>query len=114
MSDCRTDAKAHRSVNVGKVDVFTSVSVSKAQALKVLEEASEVVEATKRVISDIEEGERIGMARHEFVTGSRDDLLDEIADVVQASMNLASALGAVDFTGRMQECRKRNERRGRM
>lgn len=114
MSDCRTDAKAHRPVNVGKVAVFTSVSVSKAQALKVLEEASEVVEATKRVVSDIEEGERIGMSRHEFVTGSRDDLLDEIADVVQASMNLASALGAVDFTDRMQDCRKRNERRGRM
>ena len=57
---------------------------------------------------------RLGIARNEFVTGSRDDLLDEIADVVQASMNLASALGVVDFTGHMHECRKRNERRGRM
>lgn len=45
MSDCRTDDRAHRAVNVGKVSVFPSASVSKAQALKVLEEASEVVEA---------------------------------------------------------------------
>ena len=44
----------------------------------------------------------------------RDDLLDEIADVVQASMNLASALGIVDFTERMRMCRVRNEKRGRM
>ncbi len=115
MSDCSADNRARRkTVTVGKVAVFPDMKPTKEQALKVLEEAAEVVEAWKTYDRDKAEGVRIGVARHEYITGSRDDLLNEIADVVQAAMNLASALGVVDFTERMSACKARNERRGRM
>ena len=115
MSDCSADNRARRkTVNVGKVAVFREVKDDKAQALKVLEEAAEVVEAWKAYSEAKAAGEAMGVPRHEIAMGARDDLLDEIADVVQASMNLASALGIVDFTERMRMCRVRNEKRGRM
>lgn len=116
MSDCSLEPRrrAVKAVSVGKVAVFRDVRPDKAQALKVLEEAAEVVEAWKAYDRDKRAGDELGMPRHEHVTGSRDDLLDEIADVVQASMNLAAAMGVVDFSDRMRECMLRNERRGRM
>lgn len=116
MSDCSSDirrTRSRKSVRVGQVAVFAGVESDKAQALKVLEEASEVVEAWKKCDNDRKEGEAMGLPRHEHVTGSRDDLLNEIADVVQAAMNLAAAEGVADFSERMNQCRIRNERKGR-
>ena len=41
-------------------------------------------------------------------------LLDECADVIQAVSNLVAALNVVDFAPYMDDCRERNEERGRL
>ena len=41
-------------------------------------------------------------------------LLNECADVIQATCNLVSAYGVSEFRTRMADCRLRNEERGRM
>ena len=78
-------------VKLTNVQTFPSAEPTKEQALKVLEEAAEVVEAFKR-------GE---------------DANEEIADTIQASCNLASALGVTDLTPYLAQCEERNRRRGR-
>lgn len=93
---------APRAVHVGSVATFESVKPDKAQALKVLEEASEAYAAWQ----DWANGE-------DFKPYYRSDLLDEIADVIQAACNLAAALGVTDLTPYMEECRIRNRKRGR-
>lgn len=93
---------APRAVRVGCVATFASAKPDKAQALKVLEEASEVYAAWQDWAND-----------EDFEPYYRADLLDEIADVIQAACNLAAALGVTDFTPRMEACRARNEERGR-
>lgn len=98
---------ARRMVHVGRVDVFPGVEASKDQALKVLEEAAEVFSAWQVVNEARELG--AGIILHDF----KNDLLDEIADVIQAACNLAAAMGATDFAPRMEACRVRNEERGR-
>ena len=89
-------------VHVGAVATFEGVKPDKAQALKVLEEAAEVFGAWQ----DWEKSENLKPCY-------RVDLLDEIADVVQAACNLAAAFGVTDFAPYMQDCRIRNEERGR-
>ena len=115
MSDCSSDIRARRrSVKVGSVAVFPDAKADKDQARKILEEAAEAFGAWQRYASDVETGEGMGFPRHARVTGSFDDLADELADVVTACMNMACAIGIVDFTARMEECAKRNRARGRM
>ena len=115
MSDCSNSVRASRkTVEVGRVAVFPGVQPTKEQALKVLEEAAEVVEAFKGYDEAKAAGESMGLPRHEIVMGTRDDLLDECADVIQAVCNLAASLGVRDMTDRMHECRARNEKRGRL
>ena len=41
------------------------------------------------------------------------DLMDEIADTIQACCNLAAALGVTDLTPYLARCEERNRRRGR-
>ena len=41
------------------------------------------------------------------------DLMDEIADTIQASCNLAAALGVTDLTPYLARCEERNRHRGR-
>lgn len=89
------------SVNIGKVATFTGVKNDKAQALKVLEEAAEVFGAWQNA-------EDSG-----FDESSMGPILDECADVVQATCNLLAAFGVTDFEPCMDMCRKRNEARGR-
>ena len=114
MSDCSSDIRARRKlVDVGNVAVFAHVEPTKEQALKPLEEAAEAFGAWQLYDRRMRMDEATGI-RSPQASELRDDLLDEIADVVQASMNLASALGIVDFTERMRMCRVRNEKRGRM
>lgn len=81
------------SVNIGEVATFPGVLPGKEQALKVLEEAAEVFGAWQ-AFDDYE-------------------LLYECADVIQAVSNLVASLNVVDFTPYMEECRIRNEERGR-
>lgn len=92
-------------VKLGNVRPFPGAVPDKAQALKPLEEASEVREAW----SLLDGMPSIGLdGEHE-----REMLLDEIADCIQACANLASALGVDDLTPYLAQCEERNRRRGR-
>lgn len=91
------DVPECKAVNVGEVSVFPNVKADKEQAKKVLEEAAEVFGAWQN--------RELGIVC--------DSLLDEIADLITASCNLAFALGFDDLRPAMGECRKRNEERGR-
>lgn len=84
-------------VKLGNVRPFPGVQPTKEQALKVLEEAAEVFGAWQRYGAD----------------DWKDVLLDEIADTIQASCNLAAALGVTDLTPHLARCEERNRRRGR-
>ena len=90
-------------VKLTSVRTFPNVQHDKAQALKVLEEAAEVVEAFKQ--RDPRDETHIGYATA--------NVLDEIADTIQASCNLAAALGVTDLTPYLARCEERNRKRGR-
>ncbi len=85
-------------VRIGTVGTFEGVEPSKAQALKVLEEAAEVFGAWQA---------------WDGRGGSETEVLSECADVIQATCNLMAALGCEDATGFLTDCRNRNEGRGR-
>ena len=87
-------------VRVGSVRRFDRVEADKAQALKPLEEASEVFGAWQS--THLPEGRR------------REQILDECADVVQATLNLVAALDVEDFRPYMKACERRNRERGRI
>lgn len=89
----RDDHAGLARVNIGEVATFPCVKPDKAQALKVLEEAAEVFGAWQ-AFDDYE-------------------LFYECADVIQATCNLVVAFGVSDFAPYMEECRIRNEERGR-
>lgn len=91
------DEPERMTVNVGEVAVFPNPKADKEQAKKVLEEAAEVFGAWQN--------RELGIVC--------DSLLDEIADLITASCNLASALGFDDLRPALKECRRRNEERGR-
>lgn len=84
-------------VKLGNVRPFPGAVPTKAQALKPLEEAAEVFGAWQRYGAD----------------DWKDVLLDEIADTIQASCNLAASLGATDMTPHLARCEERNRERGR-
>ena len=90
-------------IKLGNVKPFPNAAPTKAQALKVLEEAAEVVEAFKQ--RDPRDVTHIGYATA--------NVLDEIADTIQASCNLAAAMGVTDLTPYLARCEERNRRRGR-
>lgn len=90
-------------MKLGNVKPFPNAKPDKPQALKVLEEAAEVVEAFKQ--RDPRDETHIGYATA--------NVLDEIADTIQASCNLAAALGVTDLTPYLARCEERNRRRGR-
>ena len=95
------DKIAGRSVSIGEVATFPGAKADKAQVLKVLEEAAEVFGAWQ-------EADDYGFA--DFLV---EPVLDECADVIQATCNLIAALGATSFVSWMDDCRERNEERGR-
>lgn len=90
-----------KTINVGEVAVFDNVEPNKEQALKPLEEAAEVFGAWQKW----NETKSLADATHIF---------EEIADTVQACVNLASALGAKDLSYAMENCKDRNIMRGRI
>ena len=104
-------------VNIGKVQTFPDVRTDKAQALKVLEEASEVHAAWKQWDEwdrgEITDGMRNGVVQA-MSRFSRERVLEECADVVQAVCNLVAALGVEDFRPYMKACERRNRERGRI
>lgn len=94
-------------VRVGSIRRFDHVEPDKAQAVKVLEEAAEVVEAWKQWCATT----GWAPAAHE---DCRRALLDECADVVQAVIDLAAALDVDDLRPYLKECERRNRKRGRI
>lgn len=97
-------------IKLGGVRAFPGAVPDKAQALKVLEEAAEVVEAFKRA----DPGDVLPVARQFPDCNKRIlPLVDEIADTVTACCNLAAALGVTDLTPYLAACEERNRERGR-
>lgn len=90
-------------VKLGNVRAFPDAQPTKEQAVKVLEEAAEVVVAWQ--VYDSDDRTHIGYNAHV--------LLDEIADTITACCNLASALGVTDITPYLARCEERNRDRGR-
>ena len=86
------------------VRVFDGVKPDKEHAKKVLEEAAEVFGAWQAYDD-----------RGNPFSGSAEErnLLAEIADVIQASLNLAASLGCTSLAAQMLACEKRNRERGR-
>lgn len=96
-----------REIEVGTVRVFDAlIGDCKPQALKVLEEESEVVEAWKGYDEDRKVSEELGSAAKIL-------LADELADVVQAACNLAFVCG-IDMRAALDRCEQRNMVRGRI
>lgn len=97
-------------VRVGSVRRFDLVSTFKPQALKVLEEASEVHGAWQEMASaELAHGGDCVLARL-----WRKKLLEECADVIQATLNLVAAMGVEDFRPYLKACERRNRERGRI
>lgn len=92
-------------VIMGSVATFDGVTPDKAQALKVLEEASEVYNAWQ-VWDECRDAE----AKVEC----RQSLMEECADVVQATANLVKACGCDDMRLHLMDCEDRNRKRGRI
>lgn len=97
-------------IKLGGVRAFPGVQPTKEQALKVLEEAAEVVEAFKRA----DPGDVLPVARQFPDCNKRIlPLFAEIADTITACCNLAAALGVTDLTPYLTRCEERNRKRGR-
>lgn len=95
-------------IKLTNVRAFPNAKPDKAQALKVLEEAAEVVEAFKQHSEAMAyDPESV------YAESSHMGLMDEIADTIQASCNLAAALGVEDLTPYLARCEERNRHRGR-
>lgn len=92
-------------VNVGVVKPFPNVKSTKEQALKVLEEAAEVLVRGKRRI-------RGANSWHE-IARLEEALFDEIADLIQATCNLSASMAVTDLRPYIKRCEQRNEARGR-
>ena len=83
-----------------------------------LEEASEVHGAWHVLMDQIAFYERSdedmsAVQNMPVVMYATDDLMDEIADTIQACCNLAAALGVTDMTQHLARCEVRNRSRGR-
>lgn len=88
------------SVTIPPVRTFAHVAPDKAQALKPLEEAAEVLGAWQ--------------STHLPDDRRREQVLAECADVIQATLNLVAAYGVEDFRPYMKACERRNRERGRI
>ncbi len=100
-------------VKLGDVRTFPDANPDKEQALKPLEEAAEVFGAWQKcslislIAFDSELWKTIPAVRFQ-----RHKLLDECADVIQATCNLVAAIGVEDFRPYMEACEERNRERG--
>lgn len=109
-------SEGSRSVELGTVRVFDAeiVSDSKAQALKVLEEAAEVFGAWQQYDECRRECRGfLNVSGQTFTEAARWVLADELADVVQAACNLAFECG-IDVRAALDRCEERNRERGRI
>lgn len=79
----------------------TTPTVPEFTRMEVVEEAAEVFGAWQTWVDG------------GWCAGDRGALIGECADTIQAVCNLLDALGVVDMEQHMEECRARNEARGR-
>lgn len=101
-------------VKLTSVRTFPHVAPNKPQALKVLEEASETVGAFKKwLLADGFQKCNTEKVPADWADAEFADLMDEIADTIQASCNLAASLGVTDLTPYLARCEERNRKRGR-
>lgn len=94
------DDTYQNTVELGSVAVFDNVECSKAQAMKVLEEAAEVFGAWQKLDKD--------------TFSDPSDLIAELCDVIQACCNMAIATGCDDLRLALWDCEDRNRKRGRI
>lgn len=102
-------------VHIGDVRPFAGIQamdgplalLDKALALRPLEEAAEVFGAWQKY----DDGHIGGRWNDEY--DLRINIIDELADCIQACVNLASALETMDLSRAMARCEKRSEARGR-
>lgn len=85
---------------------FPRVEDSKEQALKPLEEAAEAFGAWQLLQTAETVSETVA-------EDARRRVVEECADVIQAAVNLAAAMGVEDMTAAMLYCYRRNHERGR-
>lgn len=100
------------SVKIPPVRTFPNVEPSKAQAVKVIEEAAEVFAAWQQGCECFDDCDSCGHATYRGCVYIG-DLVDECCDVIQATCNLLAALGITDLTEAMAACEERNRKRGR-
>lgn len=101
-------------VKLGNVLPFPGAKPDKAQALKVLEEASETVEACKKwLLADGFQKCNAEKVPADWADAEFNDLMDEIADTILACCNLSASLGVTDLTPYLARCEERNRKRGR-
>lgn len=109
-------------IDVRGVPVLKMATGTKAQALKVLEEAAELVEAVKyfwrsrynyRVCDDIDRS-IIANAEVAAIAEAADVIIAEAADIITATVGLLVAMGcdAGEICDAMAECAERQELRG--
>lgn len=94
------------------VKTFVIEDTLKAQALKVLEEAAELLEAVKDYEREASKPEP-----EEWMIGACESFMrSELADVLQATLNLAAAFGydQEEVERDMDMCECRNRMRGRL
>ena len=105
-----------KAVSIPLVKAFPDAEASKAQAVKVLEEAAEVLGAFQQfdfwrgagIIDDYPDINLEGtLDMYEI------PLVEECCDVIVATCNLLAALGITDLTEAMAECERKNDDRGR-
>lgn len=97
-------------MHIGDVTTWDTGCTAHEQALKPLEEASEVHGAWQPMASaELAHGGYCVLARL-----WRKRLLNECADVIQATCNLLAMLGVEDFAPYMAECLEVQKGRGRL
>lgn len=101
-----------REIIIGSVKPFPDVKPDKEQALKPLEEASEVFGAWQRAQSNELLKNMLGESV-DYEVDYKSVIVDECCDVIQATCNLLASLGVYDVTGYMKDCELRNRERGR-
>lgn len=89
-----------KTVKIGEIKPFPNIKPDKAQALKILEESAEVFGAWQNW----------EQTKNNY---SKKRLFHEIADVMQACVNLLAAYNVENFHLYMQICEERNRARGR-
>lgn len=89
---------------------FPGIEPDKEMALKPLEEAAEIYAAWQNCSPNALVG---WCSFNGSELAARQELFNEVADCIQACVNLAHALGCEDLTPYMEACYERNLRRGR-